>query len=59
MTKTIVNEGFTGLWVGFATYICRVSPHAITVNKLNNILRIVGMNEQKDKFCKGKRITLL
>ena len=30
MAKTVANEGFTGLWVGFSTYIFRVSPHAIT-----------------------------
>lgn len=30
MAKTIKFEGFTGLWVGFSTYIFRVSPHAIT-----------------------------
>ncbi|EGR28177.1 mitochondrial carrier protein, putative [Ichthyophthirius multifiliis] len=27
--KTIVNEGPTKLWVGFSTYVMRVSPHAM------------------------------
>lgn len=29
MKKTIINEGFFRLWVGFSTYVMRVSPHAM------------------------------
>lgn len=29
MTKTVKNEGFTKLWVGFPTFYVRIAPHAM------------------------------
>lgn len=39
MRKTIGNEGFTKLWVGFPTFYVRIGPHVIITLVLNDYLR--------------------
>lgn len=43
MGKTITNEGFTKLWVGFPTFYFRIAPHVcitlITQDKLTDFVK--------------------
>ena len=39
MSKTVVNEGFSKLWVGLPTYYIRIGPHVIITLVLNDYLR--------------------
>ena len=40
MRKSIKNEGFTKLWVGFPTFTYRVAPHAMIVTPLIYLMMI-------------------
>lgn len=31
LAKSVRREGFTGLWVGYPTFYCRVAPHSMIV----------------------------
>jgi solute carrier family 25 oxoglutarate transporter 11 len=39
LKKTVKNEGFARLWVGFPTYYVRIGPHVIITLVLNDTLR--------------------
>lgn len=49
LTKSVRNEGVTGLWVGLGTYYMRVGPHAMVTVLVQDYLHDIFSNLNKAK----------